>query len=155
MAKTKKTKTITVITPRHGLNPVKIGAYQSLLEEIDAIRTETVYNASQVILEGKLEVGQLLLKNNDLGVGVTELVQYVSKDTGINERDLWYCYKFAEKYEEIKKLPDFDTKVISWNRVKKMLADPERAKKKCKHDHTEWIEICVDCGAKIKHEDED
>ena len=88
MAKTKKTKTITVITPRQGLNPVKIGAYQSLLEEIDAIRTETVYNASQVILEGKLEVGQLLLKNNDLGVGVTELVQYVSKDTGINERDL-------------------------------------------------------------------
>ncbi len=154
MAKSKKIVGMTVITPRAGLNPVQIGAYEALIDEIDAIRTETVYNASQTILEGKLQVGQLLFKN-EFDLGVTELVQYVSKDTGINERDLWYCYKFAEKFDEIQKLPDYQTKVISWNRVKKMLADPARAKKKCGHEHTEWIEICVDCGAKIKHEEND
>ena len=63
MAKSKKVVGMTVITPREGLNPVQIGAYEALIDEIDAIRTETVYNASQTILEGKLQVGQLLFQN--------------------------------------------------------------------------------------------
>lgn len=142
-------KSIRVITPRDALNPAKIEAYEALITEIDAIRTETVYNASQVILEGKLSIGKLLLEQK-LNMPITELVQYVSQDAKINERDLWYCYKFAEREKEIEMLPDFQTKVISWNRVKKMLADPEKAKTKCTHKHTEKIEFCIDCGAKVK-----
>lgn len=151
MPRTKKTKTEDV---KQGLNPAKFEAYESLINEIDAIRVESGYNASQTILEGKLQVGQLLVNNDEFGIKVTELVKLVAKDTKIQERELWYCYKFAERYEEIEKHPDYGTKIISWNRVKKMLADPEKAKTKCTHEHTHWIEVCIDCGAKIKHVDE-
>jgi hypothetical protein len=133
----------------HAIIPAQIEAYEALVGEVDAIRVETVYNASQVILEGKLTIGKLLLEQK-LDIPITELIQYVATDTKINERDLWYCYKFAENEKKIEALPEYQTKVISWNRVKKMLADPEKAKSKCGHKHTETMKVCVDCGARLK-----
>ena len=135
-------------TRTHAIIPAQIEAYEALVGEVDAIRVETVYNASQVILEGKLSIGKLLLEQK-LEIPITELIQYVAQDTKINERDLWYCYKFAENEKKIEALPEYQTKVISWNRVKKMLADPEKAKSKCGHKHTETMKVCVDCGAKV------
>lgn len=147
-----KQLSVTVLQPREGIKPAKIGAYEHLIEQVDAIRVETVYNASQVVLEGKLEIGNLLLKHDDLGVGVTELVQYVAKDANINQRDLWYCYKYAEQYDQLKMLPEYDTKIISWNRVKRMIADPKKDKKECRHKHIEMVAWCVDCGKRVETE---
>lgn len=150
MAKAKKSTEIEVVQPKRNIAPAKVADYGSLIEQIDSIRVETVYNASQVILEGKLQIGRILSDYGDFGITITDLVNYVAHDTGINERDLWYCYKFAENYDQISRLPLFDTKVISWNKVKKMLADPNKAKKVCEHEHIESIHICVDCNAKIR-----
>lgn len=132
-------------------NPVvKNEDYQAILEQIDAVRVEVFHVAHETIIKGKLEMGEIIAKQKLFGV--TELVQSLSKDLQINERDLWYCFKFYENYKEISKLPEFESKAISWNKIKKMISDPERAKKKCLHPNREMICVCVDCAAKVKEE---
>ncbi len=129
---------------------VKNEDYQAILEQIDSVRVEVFHVAHETIIKGKLEMGEIIAKQKLFGV--TELIQSIAKDLQINERDLWYCFKFFENYKEIKKLPEFESKAISWNKIKKMISDPERAKKKCLHKNTEMICVCVDCGAKVKED---
>jgi len=136
------------------VSPEKMERYGAILEEVDAIRVETTFVASQVVLDGKLAIGRALSEQAaaDIGIGITELVQCVSKDVGINERDLWYCHKFAQEHDRLKELPEFSAdKSISWNKVKKLLASPEKAGEACGHNEIEVLRVCVDCGCKVNN----
>lgn len=128
--------------------------YKALIEEVGAVVVETMFTAQQTILEGKLQVGKLITEDRPAGMKITELVQYLAYDLKISERELWYCVKFHEKIGELEKLPDFASKAMSWNRVKKLISSPE-VKSKCTHAHIIKIEVCEDCGAKIHSDEED
>lgn len=146
----KSTKNNKVVAVLQGKPVVRNDRYQAILEEIDAIRVEVFHVAHETIIKGKFEMGEIIAKQKDFGI--TELVQSIAKDLKINERDLWYCFKFYENFKEISKLPEYESKAISWNKIKKMLADPNKANKPCLHKHHETIVVCVDCGAKIKED---
>lgn len=123
--------------------------YKLLLEEIGSTVVETVFQAQSTLLDGKLKVGQLLNAKVSNQYPITDLIMFTSADLKISERELWYCTKFATEFKNLEKMHDFHSKAISWNKVKKMLADPEKAKKPCKHDHKEKIVICIDCGKRV------
>lgn len=128
--------------------------YKGIIEEIDSIRVETVYQAQSQLIQGKYDIGKVIFEQKHLGV--TELVQYLSLDLKISERELWYCAKFYEDHSRLMKIAEFaDNKAISWNKVKKLLTTPTdgKTKKPCLHGHVIMIKICDDCGAKIKEED--
>lgn len=126
--------------------------YEAIIEEIDAVRVEVFHVAHETIIKGKLEMGEII--STQKLFGITELVQSVAKDLKINERDLWYCVKFFENYKTISKLPEFESKAISWNKIKKLLSAGDKARDLCAdgHKHKETIVVCVDCGKKIKEE---
>ena len=145
MAKSKKTEVELVL---NGTPVVRNEKYQAMVEEIDAVRVETFHVAHETIISGKLKIGEVIASQKSFGV--TELIQSVSRDLNINERDLWYCVKFYENYKQVSALPEFASKALSWNKIKKMLASPENAKKVCMHEHRETIIVCADCGCKIK-----
>lgn len=128
--------------------------YTALCEEVEATRVETTFVAADTLLQGKLAIGELVKEHVSSDVPVTALVRSISRDTKCNERDLWCCYKFAEKFELIRQLPAYNSKAISWNKVKKMLMDPEKAKEPCGHLHTVMVCICDDCGAKVEKLDD-
>lgn len=146
----KQNKKVGAVVVLNGNPVVRNEDYQAILEQIDAVRVEVFHVAHDTIIKGKYEMGEIIAKQKLFGI--TELVQSIAKDLKINERDLWYCFKFYERYEEVSKLPEFESKAISWNKIKKMLIDPDKAKKPCMHKHKETIICCVDCGAKIKDE---
>ena len=146
--KTKKQNLPTVV-------PIEYRAtdwYKALCEEITATVTETVYTANQTLLDGKLAIGGAISKQK-AHMPVTELVQYVSVDLKLSERELWYCTKFYDQYKTVKKQIESD-KSISWNKIKLLLADPKKAKEKkpCAHSHFTMIKLCDDCGSKIKED---
>lgn len=143
--KTGENNKLTVITPN---NIAVSDWYNALREEIDAVRVETLYIAQETLLNGKLEIGKLIFESNNTSVPITALVQYLSHDLKIGERDLWYCVKFYEQYDKLEKLPEFSSKAISWNKVKKLITLPEH-KRNCEHEKTISICICADCGKKI------
>lgn len=130
--------------------PVNTAAdwYVALCEEIDAIRVETTFIATETLLNGKLAIGEALHKYRKHG-NITQLVQQVGQTIKVSDRELWYCYKFHLENEKLRELPAFHSKALSWNKVKKMLADPNKAKLPCTHKHTTTITICVDCGGKV------
>lgn len=128
--------------------------YSALCEEVEATRVETTFNAADTLLQGKLAIGQLIKEHATADVPVTALVKSVASDTKCGERDLWACYKFAEKFSFISQLPAYNSKSISWNKVKKLLMDPAKAKEPCRHEYTTMICVCSDCGSKVDKPDD-
>lgn len=128
--------------------------YQGLCEEIGSIVTETVYQAQSALLGGKLSVGEAIDKQKKR-MPVTELVQYLSRDLKISERELWYCSKFYQEYNKVKEQIE-GNKSMSWNKVKLLLATSvttDSVKVPCKHENTTTYVVCDDCGARVKHVD--
>lgn len=126
-----------------------IGAdwFKSLVEEVEAIAVESVFISRQAILDGKLQIGKLIHQN--IGYeNVTVLVQLTAQHIKVTERELFWCYKFYEQQEKLKKIPEYSEKTISWNKVKKLLSGPKRTKA-CEHEHTVKITICEDCGKRV------
>lgn len=148
----KQNKKVGAVTVLHGNPVIRNSDYESICEQIDAVRVEVFHVAHETIIKGKLEMGEIIAKQKLFGI--TELIQSIAKDLKINERDLWYCFKFFENYKEISKLPEFESKAISWNKIKKLLSAGDKARDLCAdgHKHKETIVVCVDCGKKIKEE---
>lgn len=122
--------------------------YIALKEEIDAVRVETVFNAQEILLKGKFEIGELISKNVSKEFKITELVHYLSEDLKFSERELWYCVKYYEQFKVLEKNPEFTQKNISWNKVKKMISAPEE-EKACMHKQTKMIKVCIDCNKRV------
>lgn len=124
--------------------------YLHMLEQISATVVETVFTANSTLINGKLEVGKLLSEGSKEGVSITELVQLTARDLKTSEREMWYCVKFNDQYKKLQKLPDFQSKALSWNKVKKLISsDSVDTQKPCTHEHTVKIVCCEDCGKKL------
>ena len=152
LQETSSNKSVAVVNK--SATPIEVASadwYRGMIEEIGSIVVETVFQAQSTMLNGKFEVGKLLNEHATKELTITQLVKYASGELHISERELWYCAKFHSEYKGLQKLPEFQSKAISWNKVKKMLADPEKAKKPCKHANTIKICICEDCGKKVEN----
>jgi len=127
--------------------------YTALIEECEAIITETVFNARWELIQGYHRLGNRILEeklNFEEGkIYGQGIVQHIAKSLGKSRRTIYYAIEFAEKYKDINTLPE--GKNISWNKVCKLLSG---SKDQGACDHKEWeekiIRVCKVCGKHIK-----
>lgn len=103
----------------------------ALAEEIKATFVERVFNAREEIILAHHDTGKLLHKFvKQHNAKVTALVQYLDKIGCGNERTLWDCYKFYEKYPKLKDLDELGHgKNLSWNKIKAAISPKSDDKK--------------------------
>ena len=112
--------------------------YINLLEECKAIKIEREYNSRIEIINGKWELGEIIVSSNkDLerkkiyGKGI---INALSLDLEMSLSDLWACCKFYKKYryktvsDVLENLPE--GKNISWYKItQEYLKDDEKERK--------------------------
>ena len=99
--------------------------YKSFLDDIDSTLTEYEFNSRWSLIEGYHKVGDML-KNNDFGVSITELVHRCAVDLEVSERKLWYAVKFYEVYPDIALLPE--GKDASWSQIRRKYLTESKTK---------------------------
>jgi len=122
--------------------------YMALIEECEAIITETVFNARWELIQGYHKLGGRILEDrlkfegdNIYGQGI---VQCIAKSLSKGKRTVYYAIEFAEKYKDINSLPD--GKNISWSKVCRLLDSGDTKPKDCEHDYEEiTIKVCKKC----------
>lgn len=111
------------------------GSYSDLLEEMRAIKVESQFKATEVILEGKYEAGKLIVERaGKSDKKVTSVVNQLSRDLSWATSDLWNCRNFYIKFKEIEKTDEYQSKKISWNKIKKLIAGPVVEEEKVKEN---------------------
>lgn len=126
--------------------------FESLVEEIEATRVETMEVAYSTLLKGKYDIGEMIAKTADhQELPVTALVQLLVGRIKVSEREIFHCLDYYRQYEKILKSPDY-RKAISWNGVKKIMASFKKGRdenKACNHKHVMMIAVCEDCGKRV------
>lgn len=128
--------------------------WKALIEESQAIVTETKFNAHMVMVEGKHQLGERIASDplyRKYGKGNQDFLDEVAKEVGIGKTELYYCVRFYLKFpkfaQAVQTLPA-DQKTLTWHRVKMLLP----AEDGCKHSKTEKETLlitrkrCVSCG---------
>lgn len=105
--------------------------YESIVEEIDAVCTERIFNARSERLMLYHDVGRILKEKEDEGFKVTDLIQKLSADERLKgkemgERNLWFAHKLYRTYPDVGALPD--GKNCSVNKMKLLLSGPKEEK---------------------------
>ena len=119
--------------------------FPALLEELQAIETEAVFNARWSLVEGYHNYGKRILDDREKfeAEGIKnegEIVQRVARGLGKGKRTIYYALKFVKEYPDINALPE--GKNISWRKIIRLLTSPkEKEEEKCDHN---WI--CEKCG---------
>ena len=129
--------------------------FAALLEDCDAIITETVHNARWDTIRGYHDLGKRILQENHnferSKVYGEDIVQCIAKSIGKSKRTIYYAIRFAEQYEDINSLPE--GKNISWYKVctKVLPAATQNLGTDCGHDEIEEVMIkrCKCCNKKI------
>jgi len=122
--------------------------YEALLEELQAIATESVWNSRLELLRGKWLIGQTICQSEGYLKQQGKkgsFIQTISKDINRSQSDIYFCVQFYEKYvfddfsKALEKLPE--GKNCSWNKmVNHYLSDKEGEPK----DSRKYISAFVD-----------
>ena len=114
--------------------------YQALVGDIHAIIKERTYRARMEIIEGKWDIGDLIL---NFGEEPTQLIKRLSNDLKCSERELWRCLSFRKQCENLEKLDTPDGKNLSWNKICNSYLPLHNDK----HHKHQWIkaEVCSIC----------
>lgn len=128
------------------------GWYEHLEEEIKQIVSVKWRESEEIKLEGRHQVGKTILHYKDTGIikpyardgsGLDQTLKKLGKAFGVGEREMYYCYEFADTY------PDFDYYMskqpmnIDWTATKKQLPSGSKepiARKKRTAPHAELLE---------------
>ena len=126
--------------------------YQALVEECDAIVTETVFLARWQLIEGYHKLGSRILEDyknfERQNVYGKDIVQCIARSTGKSKRTIYYAIQFASKYKDINELPE--GKNISWYKVcTKLLPETNKEDLGCSHLYTEVVTLCKACNHRI------
>ena len=131
--------------------------WRALIEESQAIVTETKFNAQMVAVEGKHQLGERIAEDplyRKYGKGNQGFLDEIATEVGIGKTELYYCVRFYLKYPKFaqacKQLPD--GKAITWHKVKMLLPDGGE----CAHRKTETETLlitrkrCTGCGKVVE-----
>lgn len=103
---------------------VKQNWYTDLVEDCQAIITETGFSSQWILIEGYKSLGDRILEDADKEP-ITKLVKRVSVDLSKSERIIWKSVQFAKKYPDLSKLPE-GKKITLRYIFNELLPEPKR-----------------------------
>ena len=127
--------------------PVPAEALEALVEEIEAIVVEKVYESQNAKLELFWLTGEALRRyEREQNISITTLVQACANDNRLSgkqmgERNLFWALKIFDKFP-LKEFPD--DKAATLTKVKKMLTDGGEVSP-CDHSELEDVHRCKAC----------
>ena len=93
--------------------------YNSLIEELADIITETGFTSRWALVEGYHTVGVRILQENDnferAKIYKEKILQRIAESLGKSERTLYYAVQFAKMYPDLSLLPE--GKNLSWSHI--------------------------------------
>lgn len=99
--------------------------YQSIVEDCQAIITETVFISRQALIEGKHQVGERICADSNFkkilgGRGKHSFLKQIIQDIGIGRSEGYSCVSFYEKFPKLSTAMDSfkEQKNISWTKIK-------------------------------------
>lgn len=138
--------------------------YDHLIEECQAIATETIFRSNMELIEGKHAIGERICKEPNfkkIQGSKQAILGHVFKDIGIGRNEGYACVAFYEKY------PNFSSgkenfkegKNLSWTKIKHIYLPHKKPDGQevdmsdCKHEDFYILKICRSCGLKEKVEE--
>ena len=130
--------------------------YNALVEDCQAIITETAFDSRWRLIERYPQLGRRILdehKNFDRQkIYGQKIVQCVAESIGKSERTIEYAVQFAKKFKKPEDLPD--GKNASWSKVCKFVL-PNRTEDggeiECSHEYRRIV-MCTKCGKKQEND---
>ncbi len=123
--------------------------YQALVEECDAIITETIFNSRWELIKGYHALGKRILEEQGnferYKIYGKDIVQDIAKSTGKSKRTIYYAIAFATKFPDVNTLPE--GKNISWYKVcTKLLPESRKGEPHCEHEEVIEVKVCKTCN---------
>ena len=110
--------------------------YVAMIDEAKAIVVETIFQARDIIIRGKWQLGSLVLEHwEELGGSVRRVAQ----DVGISFSELDACIRFTKKFPDLEKFLGAQNKNISWHKIVHELL-PEHTETKERE-----LQLCPTC----------
>ncbi len=140
--------------------------YQTFLEELKAVITETIFNSRIELIKGKWFLGKAITEKKEqfekVGYG-DKIIETLAKDLGVSAVGLWKCVQFYKKFqfksfeETLNHLPE--GKNISWYKITQLYLPKHRSEEekeqklkekqeRCEHS----VLVCKFCGKQFKYE---
>lgn len=118
--------------------------YIALVEEIQAIKSEGLDEAKEILVKMKWRIGKAVRDEKK----IYGLEKKLAEDIGISARNVRWCVQLYDKYPAVDwdraymKLPDYK----NWTDLRNQLGDGEE--EECMHEDVERIPRwrCKDCG---------
>lgn len=131
--------------------------YRALIEEADAIITESGEASRWALVEGYHQLGMRILEDTKnferADIYGDKIVQHVAQSLGKSLRTIQYAVQFADKFPKLDNVPG--GKAITWHKVCNVILVGKSVDKDCNHGNgTVVIEICVDCHKRIRDEED-
>jgi len=131
--------------------------FTALVEECDAIITETISNSRWKVIEGYHELGIRIAEDapkfEAQGIRGQEIVQCIAQAMKKSRRTVQYAIQFAKEYPTSKDLQSLPYgKNISWYKIcTKVLPGKVVDEDSCDHSDVEEIRFnkCKKCGKRI------
>lgn len=122
--------------------------FVSLVEEIQAIRVEGIFDARQRVIEMHWQIGKRLLEeyNNFERAKIygREIAKCVAVSLGCSPRTIEQSIQFAKKFPDLKEIENLpEGKNLSWHKIIKQYL-PEKSGKLHQHQWEKvwWCPIC-------------
>ncbi len=128
--------------------------YDEMVQECQAIITETLYRSRQELIEGKHQLGERICSDSNfrkMQGSKTANLQKLFEDIGIGRADGYACVAFYQKFPNLSAgVESFkEQKNISWDKIKRNYL-PSKQQKEVECLHSNIIKICNDCKIRIK-----
>ena len=130
--------------------------YIALMEDCQAIITESVFNSRWSLIEGYHNLGFRLLEDyehfNRQKIYGEEIVSHVAKSLGKSKRTIYNAVRFARTFPQLNDLPG--GKNITWARICNDYLPKKKEKKECQHpeERRSYFYQCLACGQWVKIE---
>ena len=93
--------------------------YQLLIEDCQAIVTETVFSSNWILIEGYHNLGKRIVEEREnfkrMGVSSKKIASLVSQSIGKSKRTVQRAIQFYQKYPDLSVLPE--GKNVTWHRI--------------------------------------
>lgn len=117
--------------------------YVALVEDCEAIITETVFSSRWALVDGYHKLGERI-EEEKANCPIEKLIQDLGQTLNKSRSTLWYSVQFYRKYPELDAVPE--GKNISWNKIITKYLPAQKEKHSCTSHKKVDAWKCAECG---------